>query len=137
MKWFKLFDIGIQVMITIVAIVCFNRMSFSIFYFGLGGWQVLSCFIHFMVYDSIKRDRQRRAYERFLVWVLGIALVSGGLGWLEDMPIGYAILLLEGAILLPVGAAMAITYCINCIYETRHLFDDESIVPAAPNDLDS
>jgi hypothetical protein len=126
MKWFKLFDIGIQVIMTLVAIVTMHDKGFFIFYFGVGGWQVFSCLVHLTVYDAEARSKTRRKYEKLLGWVLGIGAVSGALAYM-DIDAGIAILFGEGCIMLVGGIAMAIWYWTDCFVETTKLFDGESV----------
>jgi hypothetical protein len=126
MKYFKLFDAGIQAMITVVAIVLFNRYSFGLFYFGLGGWQVFSCLVHATVYKREERSIMRRKYEKVLVGVLGIAAASGGVGLL-GIEAGYLVLGFEACLMLVGGLAMAIIYWTECLTEIRKLFDGEKM----------
>lgn len=124
MKWFKLLDIGIQVMLTIVAVVIFNDKSFALFYFGLGGWQVFSCLVHLAVYRHTERSRSRRKYEKVLAVVLGTAAGAGVLAYLDFEPAVY-FLYAEALVMVVGGMGMAAWYFGNCIVETRNLFDAE------------
>ncbi len=126
MKSFKLLDIGIQVILTIVAVVIFNEKSFAVFYFGLGAWQVFSCLVHLAVYRYPERNRSRRRYEKVLAVVLGTAAGAGVLAYLDFEPAVY-FLYAEALVMVVGGMGMAVWYFGNCVVEIRNLFDTEHI----------
>lgn len=122
MKWFKITDVIVQVAIVFIALLIWNQYSFAAFYFVLGGWQVFSCIIHLTVYERSERSRSRRAYEKTLAWVMGIAAVSSLIGY-AGIEAGFMVLFLLGCVMLFGGVLMAIWYCIDCFAEIQQLFN--------------
>jgi hypothetical protein len=122
MKWLKIIDVTVQVAIAFIALIIWNQYSFAAFYFVLGGWQVLSCLVHFMVYPSSERSGSRRAYEKTLAWVVGIAAASSLIGY-AGIEAGFILLFLLGCVMLFGGVLMAIWYCVDCFAEIKHLFN--------------
>jgi hypothetical protein len=98
MKTFKLIDITGQLILTIIALYLRDFTGFMVFYFGVGGWQVISCLVHVLAMPRSERNASRRAYE----WTLIVVLLIGVL-------IAY--------VMIFIGAIMALWYCITCIAE--------------------
>ncbi len=131
MKPFKIIDVTVQVALAFVALLLWNEYSFVVFYFVLGGWQVLSCLVHLAVYGRQERSRGRRAYEKTLAWVAGIAAASAIIGY-AGIVAAFMALFMLGCVMLLGGVIMAIWYCIECFMEIQDLYnkDAEEEIPA-------
>lgn len=126
MKPFKIIDVTVQVAIAFIALLMWNQYSFAAFYFVLGGWQVFSCLVHLTVYRRDERSRSRRAYEKTLAWVAGIAAVSSLIGY-AGIDAGFMALFLLGSVMLFGGVLMAIWYCVDCFAEIQRLFNKNEV----------
>lgn len=102
MKTLKIIDLAGQIIVTLVAIFLWNETSFFIFYFGIGGWQVVSCLVHALVVPRRLRNESRKIYEVTLVVVLMF-------GWL----------ILFG--MLYIGIIMAAWYMVTCGIEVNRM----------------
>jgi hypothetical protein len=82
MKLYKTLDVGIQLLIIVAGIpFCLLAEGESFFYpyFILGGWQVLSCFIHWFLVEYYYPVKARRYYviTLFVVFALGMLSIAG------------------------------------------------------------
>jgi hypothetical protein len=102
MKTLKIIDVAGQIIVTMVAIFLWNDMSFFIFYFGVGAWQVISCLVHAVVVPRRLRNESRKTYEVTLVVVLIF-------GWF----------ILLG--MLYIGIIMATWYMATCCVEVNSI----------------
>ncbi len=109
---FKKIDILGQVILILAGIcsVFFSRdFEFLVFYFLVGGWQLLSCGVHALYRNSWYLLKQRRSYY----WWLLVSLVL-----LATLAIGS---IFSGLIMLVLGVVLAIWYTSICIRELNLL----------------
>ena len=121
MKTFKYFDAYVQVILIVAAVLhglkglgrYFDFQFADQFtgYFVVGGYQVLSCLINLFFIKSKFKTVSRKSYEKTLLVVLGLAVIS--------VPIGAAIFVFFS--LLIVGPVMAIFYYLICFSELKLL----------------
>lgn len=115
-KILKLTDLIIQALITLIcfllAIISNTKEPLFWWYFILGGWQLASFIIHFLLTPGWKSIKQRKQYGTTLA-----GLITAGL-------ICYLLMLLELPIiifylfaLLVIGPVMAVWYYIICVNE--------------------
>lgn len=110
MKAFKIIDIIVQLLIFIFALgknngswdIDYND-AFTVFYFGLGGWQVFSMYIH--ICSEKYKNFSRKWYEKCVITLLLITLFT--------LPFFF----IMGFILLWIGPPMAIWYFLTCCAE--------------------
>lgn len=108
MKYLKLFDVLGQALVTIyLLLVCTLNDRFFHWLLIMGGWQVLSCLVHFFTIRYADRNESRRGYEVTLLIIVSIAV-----------PLFPLLFIL----LLYLGPAMVIWYWLICLYETSYLF---------------
>jgi hypothetical protein len=111
MKLFKSLDVGVQLLIMVAAIpfcIFASGDTFIYPYFILGGWQLLSCFIHMVLPGYYYPVKARNYYliTLFVVFVLGLLSVAGFL-----LPFLY--------LLLFVSPLMGLWYCYLCYKEVK------------------
>ena len=80
MKQIKIFDLAIQLLITVGGLTWLfagrnNHSLFTIYYF-LGGWQLLSFFAHLLVKENWLHQVGRKRYFHTLLWTAGLGAVS-------------------------------------------------------------
>lgn len=119
MKPYKLIDFIIGILLIIIStFFAFVLKDAFIFYsyFVVGGWQLLSMFIHMANNGKYIRSSNRKIYEKMILWILIIGVLSLLLTLLE-MPI--LIFYLYG--MLIVSPVLAIYYQVVCYIEYRLL----------------
>ena len=115
MRTFKMIDCFLQAVLIGLALVLGLRQygkgdDFFLWYFLVGGWQVLSVIVHFFSYTPVQKSLLRRIYLITLALVIVILVVSTA---------GFVIEALFG--LLFFSPLMAIYYLVTCIIETKRL----------------
>lgn len=79
MKQIKIFDLSIQLLITIGGLIWLltgsNNSLFYIYYF-LGGWQLLSFLAHLLVKENWLHQAGRKRYFLTLLWTAGFGIIS-------------------------------------------------------------
>lgn len=119
MRTFKLMDCFVQATLIGLALVLGPRQyrtgadeDFLIWYFLVGGWQVLSVIVHFLFYRPVTKSLLRRIYLITLALVTVILVTSA---------VGFVIEALFG--LLFFSPVMALYYLVTCMIETKRLPD--------------
>ncbi|MCX6317677.1 MAG: hypothetical protein NTW29_10320 [Bacteroidetes bacterium] len=126
MKKFKHADLVLQVLVLVLGFLA-NSIDSEVFplvylYFVVGGWQLISFLIHLFINDSWKATRERTAYAKTLVWMIGVGLFCLLL-LLAEIPV----LILYLFALLFVSPVLAIWYFSICQTEWRILKRKELI----------
>ena len=111
MKLYKSLDVAVQLLIILGGITfCFFATGETFFYpyFILGGWQLLSCFIHMVLPEYYYPVKARNYYliTLFVLFALGLLSVAGFL-----LPYLY--------FLLFVSPFMGLWYCHLCYKEVK------------------
>lgn len=119
MLLYKKVDLVMQVLLifSLVAYAILSSKNYALlgdgnylllFYFLLGGWQLLSCFIH-GISENYYQDRDRKFYLRgvLIVFVAGVITVPA--------------FIIYGAIMLFVSPILAVWYIMICYREIRML----------------
>ena len=116
---FKYVDVAVQLTAIVAGLILgLFRQNFAFyFYFIVGGWQVLSCFIHGVVpqFNPIK-DRKRYLIT---LGVLAILTFLIYLGYLMELEPVLGLLIPYGFLLLLFTPVMAIWYCYICYRELK------------------
>jgi hypothetical protein len=134
MRLIKTFDLAVQIVIFLLGIWCifFPLDSFSIFgaegwvfyaYFILGGWQVLSYFIHMLKDKNIFLRASRKAYGQTLFWILIVGIFC----WLALLLGGSGVTICYMFAMLIIGPIMAIWYMTICYRELK-LMSEKALV---------
>lgn len=80
MKTFKLTDLAIQVLpilITLILSILHDNYDYLFYlYFIVGGWQLLSFFIHLVIDNGWLNRKERKMYAQTLLWVVIIGLIN-------------------------------------------------------------
>lgn len=128
MRTFKVTDCIIQFLLIAVCLASFikgtstvltlSNRNFFIFYFSIGGWQLVSTLVH-LFQQQYNKYRVRNIY---LILLIFIALFGVVAFFVESVLILFLLTLLY---LTPV---MAIYYCIVCSIETAAIRDSKDII---------
>jgi hypothetical protein len=113
MKLYKKLDLYTQMMLLVAwvpfLIVGRENHSFEYFYFIVGGWQILSCVVHFIFSDFYPYS-SRKIY----LWVL-LLVIFLGIGCLLE-PRSLLVYLFALLFFSPI---MAVWYCFICYKEVK------------------
>jgi len=119
MKPYKLIDFIIGILLIIICTFSAFVLKEAYFFYGyfvVGGWQLLSMLIHMANNDKYIRSSNRKIYEKMILWILIIGVLSLLLTLLE-MPI----LIFYLYAMLIFSPVLAIYYQVVCYIEYRLL----------------
>lgn len=104
-------DYFMQILIIVTALIFlvidgYEYVSFLIFYFGLGGWQLLSFFVHLK--RRIKNQRLIRLYAKSILWTLIIGVMCVSVLFVHE--VGYIFLIMYLYFMFIMGIVLAFVY---------------------------
>lgn len=111
MKKIVRIDYCMQILIIVTALIFlvidgYQYVSFLMFYFGLGAWQLLSFFVHLK--RRIKNQRLIRLYAKSILWTLIIGVMCVSVLFVHEA--GYIFLIMYLYFMLIVGIVLAFVY---------------------------
>lgn len=117
---FKKIDVAGQLLLAATALVIlaaddYGGAAFVFGYFALGGWQLLSTLVHGLNSGAFFRSPMRRSYEKALLWIFIIGIVTA------------PVFLFYLMAMLVAGPIMAIYYMIVCTDEITLLRKREMV----------
>lgn len=121
MKAFKTIDCWISFILIAFFVpygILVQGSSFFYGYFIVGGWQIVSMFVHAVNQWFTGDDGWRKRYHKIVLGLIVVAVVSGTLGQIAELfffPLWFLLV-----VLLFVAPLMAIYYACMCYRETYY-----------------
>lgn len=117
MRGIKIFDILIQAMLIILGFVLLrDGIAALLALLAIGGWQLLSAFVHAMLPHSALLRKERMAY-----WVM-VVIYTVAVIWIANMRMDHYITEKSFTVMLVMASAMAIWYLSICAREVMRLY---------------